>query len=70
MHNKKNLATMWLPWTPTREEPQPAEQPSGEQQWVQEEEKLKNAPATETQECTEDRLARMLLGMDIKRSVL
>lgn len=70
MH-KRNLATMWFPWTPTREEPQleAAEQTKLEkEQWVMEEEKLKNTPANN--ENHQEKVASLLFGMDIKKSVL
>jgi hypothetical protein len=63
---------MWLPWTPTREEAQldatAAEKPKEQEQWVMEEEKLKNTPAHS--ENHNEKLANLLFGMDIKKSVL
>ena len=71
MH-KRNLAAIWLPWTPTKPELEEAQELKAENQWVQEEEKLKNALALQEkeQESTEEILNRLLLGYDLKKTVL
>lgn len=72
MH-KRNVAAIWLPWTPTRPELEEAQELKVQNQWVQEEEKLKNALALQEiqqAERPEERLNRLLLGYDLKKTVL